>query len=259
MKKHVLVSLILVFSLCCLAACGGKQSESSSDTTPAQKETTQVPKTSASETSASAQTEPAPETSALPDTPFGKAAAGGQLLSETELKEWEAFFAPRVFSYLLISSYKEPAEIDLFELLQNGIFTADSELPLSPAMDGKETALLKERYPETKNYPGPISKLPVKEINTLLEQYLGIQLEQTEKKGLDRFMVLSEYDSYYTKPEGGHNAVQLIEAAKMPDGRMLFHWEIADNSEPNPTNHNGIVCLEQESGRWLIRSNERLE
>ena len=273
MKKYVLFSLILVLSL---SSCGSQPQESVAESTPSQNEMTQTPKTSVPETSIPAVTEPVPESgtpsetsgnsektnsaaeNTLPDTPLGKAAAGGQLLSEAELKEWEAFFAPRLFCYLLISYYTDPAGIDLFELLHNGIYTADSQLPLSPVMEEKETALLNERFPQTNNYPGPISKLPVEEINALLEQYFGILLEQTEKIGLDRFMVLPEYDSYYTMPDGGLTVIQLIEGAKMPDGRMLFHWEIPDYSEPNRTDHDGIVCLQQDNGRWMIRSNERI-
>lgn len=90
---------------------------------------------------------------------------------------------------LLTSEYSKPEEIDLFQLLYGGLKGTDSsisdeELAALEQLDGEAVYL-------------DVMKIPAAELDAFLKRNLGIGLEETQKKGLESFYYLEQYDSYY--------------------------------------------------------------
>lgn len=126
----------------------------------------------------------------------------------------------------LTSSYANPAQIDLFELLYNGLGTGESLLsPEEMELVGSEVC--------------PTDKLPVEAINGLLLTYTGLTLEETEQVGLDRFPYLEAYDSYYHTHGDtnwpGSSPIQY--GSRNGDRIALYHRLMAGASE------SGWMCL----------------
>ena len=86
----------------------------------------------------------------------------------------------------LSSTYETPEDINLFELFYCGDGTEQEALsPELSAAIGAEDA------------PCPATVLTTAQIDAVLEEYLGLTLEETNQVGLDSFTYLPEYDSYY--------------------------------------------------------------
>lgn len=87
---------------------------------------------------------------------------------------------------LLSSYYDTAADIDLYELFYNGPTGIQEEVT-----EAEQTAI------------GPVAfeHYPIKaqrtEMDAFLQEYLGVALDETNKKNLDQFIYLEEYDAYY--------------------------------------------------------------
>lgn len=90
---------------------------------------------------------------------------------------------------LLSSEFCNPEEIDLFQLFYNGVSTVEEQI------SEDEVALLTELCSEASYLD--IVKVTVNEMDTFLQEKLGIGLEETQKIGLDSFYYLEDYESYY--------------------------------------------------------------
>lgn len=90
---------------------------------------------------------------------------------------------------LLTSEYRKPEEIDLYQLFYRGI--TDSESNISE----EELAALTELDSAAAYLD--VVKVTAAEMDGFLKKNLGLGLEQTQKKGLDGFYYLENYDSYY--------------------------------------------------------------
>lgn len=114
-------------------------------------------------------------------------------LSEKEIQMFnEGFFnvmTSNMNNMLLTSAYEKPEEIDLFSLFYNGIgggtvdITKD-EIALLTTLDSQAPYL-------------DIVKVTAVEMDTFLQEKLGVALENTQKKGLENFYYLEQYDSFY--------------------------------------------------------------
>lgn len=94
-----------------------------------------------------------------------------------------------LYNKMLSNEYSCPGEIDLYQLFYNGIDgTADN-------VSKEELDLLTKMNIEAPNLD--IIKVSREEMNNFLLEYLGISLDESQKKGLDHFYYLEEYDSYY--------------------------------------------------------------
>ncbi len=90
---------------------------------------------------------------------------------------------------LLSSEYCNPEEIDLFQLFYNGVNGVKNQI------SEDEMMLLTELCSEAPYLD--IVKVTVNEMDTFLQEKLGIGLEETQKIGLDSFYYLEDYESYY--------------------------------------------------------------
>ena len=114
-------------------------------------------------------------------------------LSEEEIQMFqEGFFnitTDNRNNMLLTSEYAKPEEIDLFQTFYNGISgetenITEDEIALLTTLDSQAPYL-------------DIVKITVAEMDTFLQEKLGVTLESTQKKGLENFYYLEQYDSFY--------------------------------------------------------------
>ena len=188
MKRYKICMAALLLLI--LAACGQKQ------------ENVPVPPTSVSTVTPTAT--PIPEPTAMPvltetpiptlkptEEPEVTPAIGP--LTEEEIKFFnEQFFTPEteypgrwVRNNILYTEFLSPAEVDLEAML----YDEGSMEEISK----EERAYLKEQLDEAID----TSKFTAAYVNELMQTYLGISLEESEKNGLDRFFYNAEYDAYY--------------------------------------------------------------
>ena len=118
----------------------------------------------------------------------------------------------------LSSTYSRPEEIDLFELFYCGTgedySMAEEELAQVGAFDTNGEQIC------------PTTKMPVSAMNEVLQTYLGLTLEQTDKVGLDNFAYLEEYDAYYNTHGDTNYRTGLQLAAGERDGnRVRLYYE----------------------------------
>lgn len=90
---------------------------------------------------------------------------------------------------LLSSEYMTPGEINLFQLFYNGINGTAGQIC------EEEIELLAEMNSAALNLD--IMKVSKDDMESFLQERLGIGLNETNKVGLNNFYYLKEYDSYY--------------------------------------------------------------
>ncbi|MCM1375157.1 MAG: hypothetical protein NC245_08730 [Muribaculum sp.] len=124
---------------------------------------------------------------------IAKQSAGNlNALSESEIVGFNTGFfnseADIMNNMLLSSEYDDPREIDLFQLFYNGIGGADQ-------ISAEELALLTELDSMAPDLD--VVRITADEMEVFLQEKLGIGLEESNKKGLENFYFLPQYDSYY--------------------------------------------------------------
>ena len=154
-----------------------------------------------------------------------------------------AFFQENYFSsgysianQFLTSLYTSPETIDLWQLFYNG-----TSLP--GAMSDQEYQLLAERYPDA-YLEVDCAKLPVKDMDSILTQYTGLNFADTQKLGMDGMMYLKEYDAYYEF----HSDTNVVNVEF--NGGFRFGDQISLYYEDK------MVTLVEAGDSWHIRSNQ---
>ncbi len=173
------------------------------------------------------------------DNPTEEPEATPEPLTQEEL----AYFQENYFSsgysianQFLTSLYTSPETIDLFELFYNG-----TSLP--GAMSQEELETLLEAYPDIWA-DTDCKKLPVKDMDAILEQYVGLRFAETAGIGLDSLTYLEQYDAYYHF-HGDTNArtgVEFSTGFRQGDQVSLYYED-------------KMVTLEKAGDSWHIRSN----
>lgn len=167
-------------------------------------------------------------------------------LTEEELRFFqEEFFSPNqpLTGQFLTSLYKRPEEINLLELFYNG-----TGLPGAISDEEMQTLLktLPDGAPDT-----DCIKLPVKDLDTILLQYTGLTLKETEQLGLDQLTYLSDYAAYYAF-HGDTNArppVTFTAGVRQGDQVSLFYDDSFTGS-----GYKMVTLRETEAG-WHFLSN----
>lgn len=115
-------------------------------------------------------------------------------LTEEELEWFETEFfnteENRIINMFMTSEYFYAKDIDLRQLFYGGTYAIDA----SPVSE-EEEQLLKERYDIMEL---DICKVTTDEMDAILQKYLGMTLEETNKIGIDGLYYLEEYDAYYS-------------------------------------------------------------
>lgn len=154
------------------------------------------------------------------------------VLSESEVEVFSTEFfnggTDNMNNMLLSSEYSRPEEINLFELFYNGMKGAYAQISEA------ELAALTELCMDAPYLD--IMKVTTEEMDTFLQKNMGIGLEQTQKKGLDSFYYLEEYDSYYLVHGDTNFAWCTVVSGTWIDDNMLeMEYE-----------------KEYEEGRWIV-------
>lgn len=162
--------------------------------------------------------------------------SGCQLTSKSLSQEEISMFNTDFFNsgvhnmnnMLLSSEYSSPEGINLFQLFYGGMDEVTDQILED------EKVLLTELCSEASYLD--IIKVTTNEMNTFLQEKLGMRLEKTQKIGLDDFYYLEEYDSYY-----------------LVIGDTNFDWctVVSGSWEANNT----LVLTyekEYEGGQWLV-------
>ncbi len=174
---------------------------------------------------------------------------GAGMLSESEIYGFNSGFfnsqADIMNNMLLSSEYAHPGEIDLFQLFYNGMNRGEDQISL------EEIRLLAEMdsmAPEL-----DVMKITADEMDAFLRKKLGIGLEETEKKGLEQFYYLEEYDSYYVVA-GDTNYEQCAVVSGVWESEDVLRLEYTRGSE----NGRWEVTLRWNGDDYLFISNVRV-
>ncbi len=176
-------------------------------------------------------------------------------LSEAELAELAAFFNQegdgRIRNVFLNCSYEDPGEINLYSVFCCGVNGSGgaSQAPRD------EVEALAAAYPDFAEHilNLDVHKITFEEMNAVYCQYTGVQsLDESQKLGLEQFLVLPEGDAYYTAL-GGTNLIKInvISASHNSDGHIIMQYT-TENGTP------GEAVLQKTDDGYLFLSN-RLE
>lgn len=120
------------------------------------------------------------------------------------------------FLLLAVEAPKDYRQIDLFQLFYNA-----SE----PYTEEERQAVADAGY-EGDDPQLDLTKCTASQMNEVLETYLGLTLEETDRWGLDQFTYLPEYDAYYFF-HGDTNSIGPVTftSGEYRDGNILLYYE----------------------------------
>jgi hypothetical protein len=169
--------------------------------------------------------------------------SGAGELSADEL-DWfqNTFFSPDSFRVqFLTSRYASPEEIDLSELLYNGL--GDVE-PYTP----EEYAEL-----EAKGFSAEMDsqRSTTGEINDFLMKNLGVSLDGLNGVGLDQLTYLKEFDAYYSNHNDTNAIVPTIQSGqRTAEGQVILQYYQWD-----PDAQGEVTLEKQPDGSYHFKSN----
>lgn len=122
----------------------------------------------------------------------------------------------------LSSLYETPGQIDLFELLYNGVpdgyedpdkVPADQDVILNRVYGGQ--------WPDCADY-----EMTGKQLDAVLRDYMNLTAADTDRVGLENFTYLPEYDTYYwAHGDTNYRGQVTIAAGERRDGDTLLYYE----------------------------------
>ena len=227
-KKQWTLCLMVVLMAMSLMACKSKDNQETTvsfetnveETTPAETKPV-VPETIAPEHT-EAETE-APKQETTTKNPPVVMTSGDKRLTEDELKKYAQYFSEygTWYTQALTSFYDSAKQVDLAELFYGGIdFNGQDELT-----DAEKT-YLKENATAYYEEGMDTSRLPVEDMDQILQQYFGLSYEKTAKVGTDRMSYWKETDSFYIT-RGDTNATKMVPYAgvQRPNGNVVLFYE----------------------------------
>lgn len=230
MKKHISILLCLILCLI-LASCGTAPAESQPDSTPMTGNAT----------------EPSQEVSTDPseDPPDGTP------VSEDTLEQLQELFgdAHGWYAKILTSDFQMPQEIDLYQMFYDGLPGSDDKVS-----ENEKAYLESVRGSECDL---DIFRIPADQIDPVLQQYLGVSLEETQKIGLDKMFYWADTDCYYTH-HGDTNAITFLlhSAYAQEDGTILMYYANDIYHEKTEATPDKVAVLRPCESGYQIISNQ---
>ena len=173
------------------------------------------------------------------------------LISKEKL-EWFAteFFNNEenpITNQFLLDVYTVPEDVNLYELFYNGAgvtILGGADIPSEEEKDMLLEYFMDEIFTD-------VIRVTPKDMDIVLQKYMGISVNETKKIGLDKMYYLEEYDAYYMM-HGDTNYVQCVfESGKVnPDGSITLQYYRMDHVDALYW-----VTLEEEDGEYHIISN----
>lgn len=143
---------------------------------------------------------------------------------------------------LLSSYYDTAADIDLYELFYNG--TGERK-----AVTDEEIAALVEICPWAAEVD--VIRDSAVWMDAFLQEYAGVPLDATNKKNLDQFIYLKEYDAYYLLyGDTNFRRCAVLSLEENEDGTIALTYE-------QESGEKGIVTLKGSKGSYQFVSNRK--
>lgn len=180
-------------------------------------------------------------------------AAASKSLSDEEIAGFNTEFfnneTNQMNNMLLSSEYDTPEEIDLSRLFYNGFYNSAGDR-WSQA-DGEELALLAELDSEALYLD--VMKVTAEELEAVLQEKLGLGLEETQKKGLENFYYMEEYDSYYLiHGDSNFDWCSVTSGTREAGGKITLEYT------KEYEGGRWTVTLQETDGGYLFVSNRRV-
>ena len=231
MRKIYIAAIVVMMALSLIACQRGDDKETTVSFDDKANETVEETKEIISET-----TEVVPETSeAVKETqsmednkdktkePPVLMASGDKRLSEDEVKKYAQYFGEygTWYTQALTSFYDSVKMVDLGELFYNGI-----DMNGQDELTDAEKAYLKANATGFYEEGLDTSRVPVVEMDKVLQQYFGIKYGKTAKVGIEKMSYWKETDSFYTC-HGDTNATEMIPYAgvQRSNGNIVLFYE----------------------------------
>ncbi len=194
--------------------------------------------------------------------------AGGTHLSEEELKAWQEFFTKYLMPDMFLKTeFSRPEKVDLGILLHNGLIEQDEEgeYLVSDWTAEEQAELIARLYPDKLDYQS-VSRIQKDALNRVLERYIGLTLEETEKIHLEWLNCDEQTDSYYLIiPDAADKRYTILDGVAMPDGKVVIHWQLKLGLAEKETGRQGFITVKRSSDsengfavlneRWFFESN----
>ncbi len=102
-------------------------------------------------------------------------------------------------------------------------------------------------------------KITASEMRDLFMQYTGVELDATEKNGIDSFTYLEEYDAYYlTHSDTRYSDYDFYDGWIISDSRVVLIYDSPNSSVFNGVfyqNHTSAVTLKKVDNEYILMSN----
>ena len=231
MKKRCSVFLSALLAAALLASCAAPAAPAlTTEPEPASSAAPVPEPTSAPTPEPAPSPEPTPTPEATPapedmgeDWPLPE---GAVALTEEELAEWQARFDGQwMLNQFLTSAYARPEDVDLFQLLYNGVCLTEDDEPLWDTwLQNPEEGAWLLGHLGTWIFELDTVKLPRSQVEALLRMYLGLGLEDMGGVGLDRLYYIPEADAWYTAHgDTNRQQVKFLYGYTRGDEVCLFH------------------------------------
>lgn len=125
-----------------------------------------------------------------------------------------------IHNMFLCSTYDTAADINLFTLFYNGVDVRSSELT-----EEELKALAEYRGDDACMLD--VFAVSASEMSEILLANLGIGLEETEKRGLENFIYLTEFDTYYNiSGDTRYSTCTVISGQQNEAGDVVLQYEL---------------------------------
>ncbi len=137
----------------------------------------------------------------------------------TEIFNGDGFNMMNQFLFLAVEAPKDYRQIDLFTLFYNGTgapmeVTEEERQAVAEADYGGEDPMV------------DLVKCPASEMDAVLQKYLGLTLDETDRWCLDQFTYLAEYDAYYDfHGDTNYPGEVTFTSGEWKDGKVLLYYE----------------------------------
>lgn len=250
MAIYALICLILVAAIA--VGCtftGGKNPDKQTDSTPP--ETTEATRN----TEPTQNTAKPDTTEKLPDTIPGTPLTPDELAYFTQLfsglgKEngeinWYNILLFCGWNLGDMKGFAVPEDVNFDTLFNNGFGDISRVSSWTP----EELAFIQSFYPEFPKNSGDLYRLPAAMMDQVLQDYLGITIETSNKVWLDKMKYFPDTDCYFGAPAGavGEGNVNMVDGKRTDDGTIyllnynderFFEGKILLRLAPNPSNEN---------------------
>lgn len=161
MKKQIIIAVLLVSVLCVLSACGSNAKNNGESVNSANiSENTEKIAVTAEEL---------------------------ESFNTSFFNQTDDISIPNMF---LASEYSSAENIDLYILFYGGVSRQQNESITDAEKEAVTAALNSDEQFD-------LIKVTAAQMNDTLKKYTGLTLDETQKKNLDKFVYLEDYDAYY--------------------------------------------------------------